>query len=95
MSFNLLTIFIILVILGSLGLIGATIIIQPIRESLVESTGIRLIDQRYLSAFLGTIAELISRFILPVIPFVVIGILALLVVGLPFSLDIQLGSSIV
>jgi len=95
MSFNLLTIFIILVILGSLGLIGATIIIQPIRESLVESTGIRLIDQRYLSAFLGTIAELISRFILPVIPFVVIGVVALAVMGLPFSLDIQIGNSLI
>jgi len=95
MSFNLLTVFLTLVILSGLGLIGATIMIQPMRESLVASTSLSVVDKGYLSAFLGTIAELINRFILPVIPFAVIGMLALLVVGLPFTLDVQLGSSIV
>jgi hypothetical protein len=90
-----LTVFIILVVLGGLGLIGATIIIQPIRESLVASTNLSKIDKGYLSAFLQTIAELINRFIVPVIPFVAIGVIALAVMGLPFSFDIQLGSSIV
>ena len=95
MSFNLLTVFIILVILSSLGLIVATISIPSIRESLVASTNLQIIDQRYLSAFLGTIAELINRFILPVIPFAIVTGLALLVVGLPFALDIEMGSSVV
>ena len=90
-----LTVFITLVVLAGLAMIGAAIVVQPIRESLVASTNLSVVDKGYLSAFLGTIAELITRFIFPVIPFVVIGILALLVVGLPFSLDIQLGSSIV
>ena len=40
-----LTVFIILVVLGGLGLIGATIIIQPIRESLVASTNLsKIVD---------------------------------------------------
>jgi len=95
MSFNLLTVFLILVVLSGLGLIGATIMVQPIRESLVASTNLSVVDKGYLSAFLGTIAELINRFILPVIPFAIIGVLGLLVVGLPFTLDIQMGSSIV
>jgi len=93
--FNLLTVFIILVILSSLGLIVATISIPSIRESLVASTNLQIIDQRYLSAFLGTIAELINRLLLPVIPFAIVTGLALLVVGLPFALDIEMGSSIV
>lgn len=95
MSFNLLTVFLILVVLSGLGLIGATIMVQPMRESLVASTNLSVVDKGYLSAFLGTIAELINRFILPVIPFAIIGVLGLLVVGLPFTLDIQMGSSIV
>ena len=95
MSFNLFTVFLILVVLSGLGLIGATIMVQPMRESLVASTNLSVVDKGYLSAFLGTIAELINRFILPVIPFAIIGVLGLLVVGLPFTLDIQMGSSIV
>ena len=95
MSFNLLTVFLILVVLSGLGLIGATVMVQPMRESLVASTNLSVVDKGYLSAFLGTIAELINRFILPVIPFAIIGVLGLLVVGLPFTLDIQMGSSIV
>ena len=91
MSFNLLTVFLILVVLSGLGLIGATIMVQPMRESLVASTNLSVVDKGYLSAFLGTIAELINRFILPVIPFAIIGVLGLLVVGLPFTLDIQMG----
>ena len=94
MSFNLLTVFIILVVLSGLGLVAATIMIQPMRESLVSSTNMSVVDKAYLSAFLGTIAELIKRFILPVIPFAIIGVLGLLIMGLPFTLDIQLGSSI-
>ena len=92
---SLITILIIFSTLVILGAVGATILIQPIRESLVASTNLKIIDQAYFSAFLGTIAELITRFILPVIPFVAIGLVALLVMGLPFTLDIQLGSSIV
>ena len=69
--------------------------VQPMRKSLVASTNLSVVDKGYLSAFLGTIAELINRFILPVIPFAIIGVLGLLVVGLPFTLDIQMGSSIV
>ena len=95
MSFNLLTVFLILVVLSGLGLIGATIMVQPMRESLVASTNLSVVDKGYLSAFLGTIAELINRFILPVIPFAIIALIGLLVMGLPLSLDIQIGSSIV
>lgn len=91
-SITILIIFSILVILGA---VGATIMVQPMRDSLVASTNLSVVDKGYLSAFLGTIAELTSRFILPVIPFAAIGLVALLVMGLPFSLDIQVGSSIV
>ena len=85
-SITILIIFSILVILGA---VGATIMVQPMRDSLVASTNLSVVDKGYLSAFLGTIAELTSRFILPVIPFAAIGLVALLVMGLPFSLDIQ------
>jgi hypothetical protein len=95
MSLNLLTVFITLVILGGVGAVGATIVVQPMRESLVASTNLSVLDKGYLSAFLGAIAELIKRFILPVIPFAVVGFIFLLIFGLPFSLDIGLGSSIV
>ena len=90
-----LTVFIALVVLAGLGMIGAAIVVQPMRESLVASTNLSVVDKGYLSAFLGTVAELIKRFIFPVIPFAAIGIIALLVMGLPFSLDIELGSSVV
>ena len=90
-----LTVFIALVVLAGLGMIGVAIVVQPMRESLVASTNLSVVDKGYLSAFLGTVAELIKRFIFPVIPFVAIGIIALLVMGLPFSLDIELGSSVV
>ena len=90
-----LAVFIALVVLAGLGMIGAAIVVQPMRESLVASTNLSIVDKGYLSAFLGTVAELIKRFIFPVIPFAAIGIIALLVMGLPFSLDIELGSSIV
>ena len=90
-----LTVFIALVVLAGLGMIGAAIVVQPMRESLVASTNLSVVDKGYLSAFLGTVAELIKRFIFPVIPFVAIGIIALLAMGLPFSLDIELGSSVV
>ena len=95
MSLNLLTVFITLVVLGGVGAVGATIVVQPMRESLVASTNLSVLDKGYLSAFLGAIAELIKRFILPVIPFAVVGFIFLLIFGLPFSLDIGLGSSIV
>ena len=92
MSFNLLTVFIILVILSSLGLIVATISIPSIRESLVASTNLSVVDKGYLSAFLGTIAELINRLILPVLPFGIIAIFGLLFVGLPFTVELPVGS---
>ena len=95
MNLSLFSIFFILVILGGLGMIGATIMIQPMRQSLVSATNLSVVDKGYLSAFLGTVAELINRFILPVIPFAIIALIGLLVMGLPFSLDIQIGSSIV
>lgn len=95
MNLSLFSIFFILVILGGLGMIGATIMIQPMRQSLVSATNLSVVDKGYLSAFLGTVAELINRFILPVIPFAIIALIGLLVMGLPLSLDIQIGSSIV
>ena len=95
MNLSLFSIFFILVILGGLGMIGATIMIQPMRQSLVSATNLSVVDKGYLSAFLGTVAELINRIILPVIPFAIIALIGLLVMGLPLSLDIQIGSSIV
>jgi len=92
MSFSLVTVFLILVVLTSLGLIGATIMVQPMRESLVASTNLSVVDKGYLSAFLGTIAELINRLILPVLPFGIIAIFGLLFVGLPFTVELPVGS---
>jgi hypothetical protein len=85
------------VILGGLGMIGATIMIQPMRQSLVSATNLSVVDKGYLSAFLGTVAELINRFILPVIPFAIIALIGLLVMGLPLSPEAlpPIGSSIV
>jgi len=40
MSLNLLTVFITLVVLGGVGAIGETIVVQPMRESLVASTNL-------------------------------------------------------
>jgi hypothetical protein len=90
----LLTVFITLVVLGGLGLI-AVLTRQPMRESLVASTGLSVVDKGYLSAFLSTIAELIKRFIFPVIPFVSIGLLGLSIFGLPVSFDIEILGSVV
>jgi hypothetical protein len=84
MSFSLVTVFLILVVLTSLGLIGATIMVQPMRESLVASTNLSVVDKGYLSAFLGTIAELINRLILPVLPFGIIAIFFLSLRGSSF-----------
>ena len=92
MSFSLVTVFLILVVLTSLGLIGATIMVQPMRESLVASTNLSVVDKGYLSAFLGTIAELINRLILPVLPFGIIAIFGILFVGLPFTVELPVGS---
>jgi len=81
------------VVLTSLGLIGATIMVQPMRESLVASTNLSVVDKGYLSAFLGTIAELINRLILPVLPFGIIAIFFFyLFVGLPFTVELPVGS---
>jgi len=81
------------VVLTSLGLIGATIMVQPMRESLVASTNLSVVDKGYLSAFLGTIAELINRLILPVLPFGIIAIFFFyLFVGLPFTVELPIGS---
>jgi hypothetical protein len=89
----LLTVFITLVVLGGLGLVGATIVIQPMREALVASTSLSVVDKGYLSAFLSTISELIKRLILPVIPFVVIGLVGLGLFGFPISFDIEMPAS--
>jgi hypothetical protein len=89
----LLTVFITLVVLGGLGLIA----VAPVRESLVASTSLSVVDKGYLSAFLSTIAELIKRFIFPVIPFVAIGLLGLSIFGFPcFAFfDIEILGSVV
>jgi len=90
------TIFTTLVVLGGLGTVTIgllTIVIQPMRESLVASTGFSVVDKGYFSAFLSTIAELLKRFIFPVIPFIILGLVGLLLFDLPFSLDIQIGGS--
>ena len=74
MSLNLLTVFITLAILGALGMAASVILIPELRASLVTSTGLSVIDKGYFSAFLGTIAELIKRFILPVIPVLLLAV---------------------
>ena len=67
--------------------------VQPMRESLVASTNLSVVDKGYLSAFLGTIAELINRLILPVLPFGIIAIFFFyLFVGLPFTVEFPVGS---
>ena len=78
MSLNLLTVFITLAILGALGMAASVILIPELRASLVTSTGLSVIDKGYFSAFLGTIAELIKRFILPVIPVLLLAVPCLL-----------------
>ena len=90
MSLNLLTVFITLAILGALGMAASVILIPELRASLVTSTGLSVIDKGYFSAFLGTIAELIKRFILPVIP-VLLAVPVLLLFGSSFLPTIDLG----
>ena len=98
MSLNLLTVFITLAILGALGMAASVILIPELRASLVTSTGLSVIDKGYFSAFLGTIAELIKRFILPVIP-VLLAVPVLLLFGSSFSasliIDLGLFNSII
>lgn len=91
----LLTVFITLVVLGGLGSLRSKSGIQPMREALVASTSLSIVDKGYLSAFLSTISELIKRLILPVIPFVVIGLVGLGLFGFPISFDIEILGSIV
>ena len=91
----LLTVFITLVVLGGLGSLRSKSGIQPMREALVASTSLSVVDKGYLSAFLSTISELIKRLILPVIPFVVIGLVGLGLFGFPISFDIEILGSIV
>jgi len=91
----LLTVFITLVVLGGLGSLRSKGGIQPMREALVASTSLSVVDKGYLSAFLSTISELIKRLILPVIPFVVIGLVGLGLFGFPISFDIEILGSIV
>jgi hypothetical protein len=97
MSLNLLTVFITLAILGALGMAASVILIPELRASLVTSTGLSVIDKGYFSAFLGTIAELIKRFILPVIPVLLLAVPVLLLFGsscLP-TIDLGLFNSII
>ena len=91
MSLNLLTVFITLAILGALGMAASVILIPELRASLVTSTGLSVIDKGYFSAFLGTIAELIKRFILPVIPVLLLAVPVLLLFGSSFLPIIDLG----
>ena len=91
MSLNLLTVFITLAILGALGMAASVILIPELRASLVTSTGLSIIDKGYFSAFLGTIAELIKRFILPVIPVLLLAVPVLLLFGSSFLPTIDLG----
>ena len=99
MSLNLLTVFITLAILGALGMAASVILIPELRASLVTSTGLSVIDKGYFSAFLGTIAELIKRFILPVIPVLLLAVPVLLLFGSSFSasliIDLGLLNSVV
>ena len=91
MSLNLLTVFITLAILGALGMAASVILIPELRASLVTSTGLSVSDKGYFSAFLGTIAELIKRFILPVIPVLLLAVPVLLLFGSSFLPTIDLG----
>jgi hypothetical protein len=92
MSLNLLTVFITLAILGALGMAASAFVFSPqMRASLVTSTGLSVIDKGYFSAFLGTIAELIKRFILPVIPVLLLAVPVLLLFGSSFLPTIDLG----
>ena len=91
MSLNLLTVFITLAILGALGMAASVILIPELRASLVTSTGLSVIDKGYFSAFLGTIAELIKRVILPVIPVLLLAVPVLLLFGSSFLPTIDLG----
>ena len=91
MSLNSLTVFITLAILGALGMAASVILIPELRASLVTSTGLSVIDKGYFSAFLGTIAELIKRFILPVIPVLLLAVPVLLLFGSSFLPTIDLG----
>ena len=92
MSLNLLTVFITLAILGALGMAASAFVFLPqMRESLVTSTGLSVIDKGYFSAFLGTIAELIKRFILPVIPVLLLAVPVLLLFGSSLLPTIDLG----
>ena len=91
MSLNILTVFITLAILGALGMAASVILIPELRASLVTSTGLSVIDKGYFSAFLGTIAELIKRFILPVIPVLLLAVPVLLLFGSSFLPTIDLG----
>ena len=97
MSLNLLTVFITLAILGALGMAASVILIPELRASLVTSTGLSVIDKGYFSAFLGTIAELIKRFILPVIPVLLLAVPVLLLFGSSFlpTIDLRLLSSVI
>ena len=89
----LLTVFITLVVLVGLGSLRSKSGIQPMREALVASTSLSIVDKGYLSAFLSTISELIKRLILPVIPFVVIALVGLGLFGFPISFDIEMPAS--
>merc|ERR1719263_443054 len=99
MSLNLVTVFITLAILGALGMAASVILIPELRASLVTSTGLSVIDKGYFSAFLGTIAELIKRFILPVIPVLLLAVPVLLLFGSSLSakliIDLGLLSSVI
>jgi hypothetical protein len=70
---------------------SAFVFSPQMRASLVTSTGLSVIDKGYFSAFLGTIAELIKRFILPVIPVLLLAVPVLLLFGSSLLPTIDLG----
>ena len=67
------------IVLIGLGYATATVVIASRREQLVTSMGKILspTDLRYFAASLNSIAEILVRIILPVIPFLLIGIVLL------------------
>ena len=74
---------------------ASVILIPELRASLVTSTGLSVIDKGYFSAFLGTIAELIKRFILPVIPVLLLAVPVLLLISESLIIDLGLLNSVV
>jgi Mn2+/Fe2+ NRAMP family transporter len=78
-SFNIFLLLILSIVLILAGYVVATIVITSRRQQLITSMGNTLspTDLRYFAASLESIAEILVRIILPVIPFLIIGIVLL------------------